>query len=298
MNRFWTILIAAMAVGILVLVAGCSKDDNSNPSSANETDQSALLTMMTEDSDLEAVNSWAGDGDDGGGSPLDSAVSPIGWERVGHWARSSVNIEFQGDTLATITRTATFNGTFHMVIDTTGGVRTTIDKTMHNTLVRKAHARRVARTHHPRENWRIYEVTPEVMLSADSNTVHPARVQFFVNGNQTPILDLSDPLNTYYNRDSLPAIARGAQLIVVVTPNVTDTVAAYLHPHVWREGRFHRVAMPPAGNNTYSATFTVGDRLGVYLTAPDVLNHATLYTSDAVYDAGSWAIPYRVVAVQ
>jgi len=168
---------------------------------------------------------------------------------------------------------------------------------MHNSLVRKAHARRIAHGRLPRDNWRIYEVTPEVMLSSDTNTVQPARVQFIYTAGGAPVqaLNITDPLNTYFSRDSLPAIPVGAQLTVVVTPTETDTVAAFLHPHAWREGRLHRVAMTPGAENTYSATFTVGPRIGVHVTAPDLISSATLYTSDGVYDAGSWAIPYRTV---
>jgi hypothetical protein len=298
MKKVWGILAAASALAVLFLIAGCSKDNNSSPTSSNETDQSALTTIMSDDSDLEAVNPWDGD-EDIGGSPLDSSVTPIHWQRRGVWHRTSINVDIQGDTLATITRTATFNGVLHMLVDTAGANRVYIDKPMHNIVTRKAHARRVGHTRFPRDNWRVYEVTPEVLVSSDSNTVHPARVQFFTgdNGNLIQILDVTDPLNTYFSRDSLPLVPSGSQLTVVVTPSVTDIVAAYLHPHVWREGRFPRRPMDPSGDNTYSASFAVGAQLGIRMTAPDLLSHATLYTSDAPYDAGSWAIPYRVVAI-
>ncbi|HEY3296787.1 MAG TPA: hypothetical protein VGL38_15250 [bacterium] len=302
MKKAWTVLAVGVALGMLVL-AGCSKDE-SNPASSNDTDQSALSALMTDDSDLEAVNSWAGDDGDGGPSPLDSAVTPINWFRTGRRSRANVTVDIQGDTLATITRTATYNGTIRVVIDTAGGVRTVISKPMANTLTRKAHARRVGHGNRPRENWRIYEVTPEVLLSSapNSNTVRPVHVQFYSAGEFVPTLiaDITDPLNTWFRRDSLPEIRQGGVLEVSVTPNVTDTVAAFLHPHVWREARMHRQPMGRAtdSSNTYWATFDVGQRLGVHMTAPDLLSRATLYTSDGAYDAGSWAIPYRVVAAQ
>ena len=297
MKTVWGILIGAGMLALLVLIAGCSKDNSSNPASSGDTDQSALTGIMSDDSDLEAVNAWDGD-EDIGGSPLDSAVTPIRWQRRGVWHRTNIDVQIQGDTLATITRTATFDGTLRVLIDTTGGTAVFVNKAMHNTLTRKAHARRVGRTRLPRDNWRIYEVTPEVLVSTDSNTVHAARVQFFLGDttNLTPLLDVSDPLNTYFSRDSLPLVPVGSQLTVVVTPSVTDPVSAYLHPHVWREGRFPRRPMEPLGDNTYRASFAVGEHLGVHETAPDLISHATLFTSDAPYDAGSWAIPYRVAA--
>jgi hypothetical protein len=296
----WSILVAGVAVGLLVLAMGCSKDNNSNPASSSETDQTALQALMTGDSDLDAVNAWAGDdADGGGGSPLDSAVTTLRWFRHGTFQRTGVTVTIDGDTLATITRTATFNGVFHMLVDTAGGVRTFIDKPMSNMLTRKAHARRVARTRFPRENWRIYEVTPEV-LASDPNTIHPAHVQFYsvVELVPTLIADITDPLNTWFKRDSLPEIRQGGELEVHVIPNVADTVAAYLHPHAWREGRLARQQMLLGPDNTYVTSFYVGQGLGIRETAPDNISRATLNTSDGAYDAGSWAIPYRVVSVQ
>jgi hypothetical protein len=294
-NKLLTYVILAGATAILLFAAGCSNDKDSNPAASNETDQTALQALMTEDSDLEGVNAWDGDSTDGGGS-LDSAVTPIRWFRRGAIHRSAVNVEIDGDSIATITRTAAYNGVIRVLVDTAGGTRVWINKDMHNVVTRKAHARRIGHNPRPRENWRIYEVTPEVMLSAapDSNTVRPVRVKYYVADDSllTQIRDITDPLNTYFRRDSLPEIPRGATLVVQVTPSITDTVAAFLHQHI--AGHLPRLPMAPSDNNTYTVAFSVGLRPGIHFAAPDLISRATLHTSEGGYDAGSWAIPYRV----
>jgi hypothetical protein len=307
------LLAAGAALGLILLAIGCSKDSNNvtgTPDGEPSTDPAALQQMMVGDNDFEALNAWQDDNDgvvENGGS-LDSTVTALRWARLGHLRRDTLTVDIQGDTLATITRTSTLNGVFRILTDSTGGQRTFIDKPMANTIVRKAHAVRIGHSPRPRLNWRVVEVTPEVMVSTAPNphTVDPVEVRVYhsVNGALELLASVSDPLHTYFRRDSLPVVGSGEEIVVTVTANTTNPVIVAFRPRVamarpWPRLLLHDDGIVPdqtAGDGIYSGGYTSGDRQGIFQANVDVINAATVYDSEAPYDAGSWALPYRKLA--
>ncbi len=298
-NRLALVLLIS---GLALFSWSCSEIDDSDELSSSMSDEQALVELMREDSDLEEVDAW---GTDEGGS-TDDPIDPITWGRLGRRDQVSISVQFEGDTFATITRTRTFNGNFRIVTDTTGEDNTYIDKPMYNNLTRKAHAIRVARTRFPRLNWRITEVTPEMLESAVPNphTVFPTRVEVYWNGDSGMELlaDISDPLNSYLNRDDLIRVGAEEELVFYVTPSPADPVFGVLHPRVYRLGRGARLEMRDDGvypdvtadDGVYSVSEFAPARLGLYHAGVDLLDYETLFDSEAPYDAGGWAIPYVV----
>jgi hypothetical protein len=306
-----TFMLAVLSgVAALLFLTGCSQErEHGFLAPQDGTDREVLARMMIEDSEIEGVDAWYGDEDlwlERDGGSLDEPVDPIRWGRIGRRNRETVNVEMQGDTLATITRTRTFNGVFRLVTDTTGGTRTVLDKRMRNVIVRKAQAVRVARTHRPRENWRIVGITPDVLRSAapNPNTVWPVTVRLFrtVNGALELIAEVSDPRNTYFSRDNLPTLNPAEELIVRVQANVTGNVVAVLHPRAFVLAPnprlyLHDDGVAPdetASDGVWSGSYVVRDRSGVFLAGVDLLDWETVHDTEGPYDATGWAIPYRV----
>jgi hypothetical protein len=293
-------------VAVAILWVGCSKEDDDQE--AQITDQQALTDMMTGDQDIEGLDAWSNDDDGSGGGTFDDPMTPLRWARHGTRHLVSVQVEIQGDTLATITRTHSFDGFIRVVTDTSDTAHIYIDKPMSNTLVRKAHAVRVDRTRFPRRNWRISEVTPEVLASSAPNphTIWPIEVRIYVTTLFEPILiaQVTDPLNTCFARDNLPAIAAQSQVIVRVTANRDSSALAFMHPRVYQRVAHSRLELrddgvypdETAGDGIFAASFNVGDRLAIHAVGLDLLDRGTLYDSALPYDAGGWALPYRVIS--
>jgi len=295
-----------LAASCLVLLAGCSDEEDGAQA---ETDEEALEQMILEDEEIEGVNPWCGDDDLalGGGGGLDEPVDPIYWGRLGERRLVAVHVEIEGDTFATITCHSTFNGIFRLVTDTTGNVRTVLDKEMHNTIVRKAHAVRVAYNLRPRFNWRITEVSAIYMVNSNGPEPHmlePAAVRMYrvVDGAPVLVAEVTDPLNTYFSRDNLPTVYPGDELIVRIQSAVGGNLVAVLHPHVRLLRPHPRVYLHDdgvtpdevAGDAVWSGSCSVGNYGGVFLSGADLIDWETIYDTEAPYDAGGWAIPYRV----
>ncbi len=305
MTKFrWKWAMVVMAAMALLFVAGCDKETDEDTSVA-VTDEQALAQLMTEDQEIEGLDAWSGE-DSGEAGSLDDPINPIGWGRIARRHVESVVVRIQGDTLATITRTVRLGGQLRIVTDTSGGLRTFIDKPMVNTLVRKAHAMRVGHGPRPRLNWRIFEITPDVLTSADPNphTIDIRRLEVF--SGETRIADITDPLNTYFTRASLPVVRPDAEIVVWATVDTADVVHGVMHPRVFAARPHPRLALHDDGlypdvaadDGIYSGAYTTRARDGVFLAAVDFLAHATLYDSEAAYDAAGWACPYRVASLR
>jgi hypothetical protein len=283
---------------------GCSNQNDEADPAQQMSNEEALTQLLAEDEDMESTDSWSGE-DTGG--PLDDPITPLHWVRMGHRESTSFNVVFQGDTFATITRQRTFSGELRIVTEETDSGRTVIAKDMHNVLTRKAHAVRVGRFDNPRRNWRIVEITPEVLESSAPNphTVWPTRVQVFTAGDAglELLADISDPLNYFINRETLMTIGAEQRLVVYATVNVSDPAVAVLHPHAYRGGNrtrqpLHDDGIAPdevAADGIYTGGFLTGALPGVFHAAVDLLDWETLYDSNGSYDAGGWALPYRVL---
>lgn len=297
----WGLILLAVTAGIMLIAAGCANDDDN---AAEVTDQEALQQLMLEDAEMENADAFWGDDDLGG---LDEPINPVHWGRRGVRQLVSVNVEIEDDSFATITRTISFNGEFRVVDEVNDTTHTLYVKPMYNSIVRKAHAIRVDRSRYPRHNWRITEVTPAVLVSAAPNphTIEPTRVEVYqsTEGGLELIADVSDPLNTYFNRENLPTVNANTEVTVYAHANTLEPAAAFLHPHVFRMGRHPRLPLNDngegadeiAGDGIYSGAYMTGDYRGVFVSGFDFLDYETLFDSEGSYDSGGWAIPYRVV---
>ncbi len=299
MKSKWMILMLALAS--VLMVAGCSDEDDG---AASVSDEEALTTMMQEDADIEGVDTWSGDDNLEGGGSIDEEIDPVRWGRVGQRHLQSINVVIEGDSLATITSTSTFNGEFRIGAQINDSTWQYFAKPMYNTVVRKAQAIRIARTPYPRQNWRIVAITPAVLVSAEPNphTIEPERVEVY-QGEQL-IADVTDPLNTYFDRENLPTLNANAEVTVYLTANTILPGVGILHPHVYRHGRHPRLylyddGIEPdefPGDGVYSGSYWTNDRVGVFMSGFDLIDFETLYDSEGAYDSGGWGIPYRVVS--
>ncbi|MBK6767318.1 MAG: hypothetical protein IPG71_13790 [bacterium] len=243
----------ALSFALALLLFGCEDEANYHDDyDSNMTDTEALEELFLEDLDLEEPDVWQ-DGTEGINAAelraLDEPIEPLAWWRIGHRAGTRVTVEFRDDDHATITRVRRFDGNFRLLVELSDDEMETIDKPMYNNLVRKAHAVRIADSPYPRRNWRIVEITPEVMRSVDPNpnTVQIQNMQV-VGANGELVIDMDDPLSSYMGRDELPEIYAGEEVTVYVTvEGPLPAPVGMLRPHVYRNDRLPRLPLKDDG---------------------------------------------------
>ncbi len=302
----------ALSASLAIMVFGCEEDRYAyygDDYSTDITDEEALQDIFLADTDVESPDVWQ-DGTEGISTAelrsLDEEIDPLGWWRIGHRQRESVTVDFIDDDHAILTRVRSFDGSFRLLTDMSDDEMVTIDKPMYNDLVRRARAVRVDDSPYPRRNWRIEAITAETMESVDPNpnTVHILNVTA-LHSNGRVIVDLDDPLHTYFDRESLPFAYQGEEVVVFV--EVEGNIPApigMLRPNVYRGGRLPRLPLRDdgvspdvtEGDGIYSGSYVAGQRRGLHHIGLDFIDDQTIYDDEAAYDASGWAIPYRVIA--
>lgn len=275
------------------------------------TDSEALEELFLEDLDMEDPDVWQ-DGSDNINADdlralkaLDEPIEPIAWWRIGRRAGTRVEVTFRDEDHATITRYRRFDGNFRLLTELSDDEMETIDKPMYNRLIRKAHAVRIDDSPYPRRNWRIEEITPEVMESVEPNpsTVNILNVQV-VGANGELVIDMDSPLNSFFGRRELPEIFAGEEITVYVeVEGSLPAPVGMLRPHVYRGDHLPRLALKDdgvipdevAGDGVYTGGYRAGQRVGVHHVGVEFIDYNTIYDDEAPYDANGWGIPYVVV---
>jgi hypothetical protein len=296
-----------LSAAALLLLFGC--DETNYYGDTQITDAQAIEELFLDDLDLEEPDVWqdgSGELRDGGTRALDDNIDPIAWWRIGHRSHTDITIDFEDDDHAVIVRTRSFDGTFRLLTELSDDEMVSLDKPMYNDLERRAYAVRIDDSPYPRRNWRIVEITPEVMTSVDPtpNSVEILRATA-VRSNGRVIFDITNPLNTYFDRDDLPEVDAGEAVTVYVEVegNLPAPVST-LRPHIYRGVHMPRLPLHDdgvapdevEGDGVYSGSYQIGYRLGVHQVGLDIIDHETIYDDEFPYDATGWGIPYRVVS--
>lgn len=303
MNRIPILLAAALILGGVWLVIGCA-GDSGGPAAAVLTDEQALAELFSA-AEFESLDAWNG-GDEIGGGNLDEPIEPLHWFRMGRPQLVNIRVEIRGDSFATIARTGRVDGMLRLVTVENDSLRVFFGKPMHNRALRIAHAVRVGRGDDPRRNWRIVDVSPDVLHSAEPNphTVWPVRMELLrpAPDGLHPVLDIRDPLHVFIPRDRLPVLHPEEEIVVRATANRPDGVVAVLHPQVRRDAPHPRLPLRDDGvapdevarDGVFTGVFRVAPGPDVQLVAVDLLHHGSLFDSEYPYDSGAWAVPYVV----
>ncbi|NUO19255.1 hypothetical protein HUU59_07420 [bacterium] len=301
----------AMSASLALFFFGCEMDQHyyHDDYSTDITDEEALQELFLSDYDVEDPEVWQ-DGSEGINAAelrgLDEEIEPLGWWRIGHRERERVSVEFIDRNHAVLTRVRSFDGSFRLLTELTDDEMETIDKPMFNDLVRKARAVRIDNSPYPRRNWRIEAITPETMESVEPNPNSVGILSMVaVDGRGDIIVELDNPLRTFFDRESLPYVYQGETVTVYV--EVEGNLPApigMLRPNVYRGGRLPRLPLKDdgiapddvAGDGIYSGSYVAAQRRGVHHIGLDFIDDQTIYDDEAPYDASGWSIPYRVIA--
>ncbi|UCD19128.1 MAG: hypothetical protein JSU64_06825, partial [candidate division WOR-3 bacterium] len=102
-----------------------------------------------------------------------------------------------------------------------------------------------------------------------------------------------DPLNTYFNIDSLITFQPGEPVTLTLYTNVADG-HAFLHTFILAFPYYVRLPFSNEGNGVYQGTWNAQlvaiPRFAIF----DLMSHSTLYTPDQPYDFHGWLLPYMI----
>jgi hypothetical protein len=289
-NSIKGLIVLLITAGLTIYFAACNNNSVTND---NQTDDEYLRQVVTtgpssiSGAEDNLMSNESTDIDDGGAvGDNGSGMSPI--DSLKRWGRKvltvnvNITITNYGDTVKAVQVTRTITGVF-IIRGYSGGVPDSVNKPYTEVFTRTLEFKRVARTEHPRLNWRVYKVS-----MVDGQTTSPQtgkdqikinNISVYVNGGLTPAYSFNGPdfsqnifTTMYFGGTGIPKFRAGDQVRVVVTLNSNQPDTDYVAWHWARNSfGFHRVpfvltSSPILPDRTYEKTFNIftNHPLGVF----------------------------------
>jgi hypothetical protein len=319
------LFLTSIIVILSIYMAGCSTNNPTQPDTMtdNEYVQSIISSgydnNFTNDDNLMSqeyidLNDGGAVFDNGGGlmNPVDSLYK---WGRRITGVNRNYNVTDQGDTLKTVLITTTFTGNY-IILGYQNGILDTIIKPYTEVLKRNAVFKRIARTIHPRQNWRLYQISgfdgETTQPQQGSSEVQITKVEIYKNNSPTPSYTFTGPdftntifLTRYFGGEGIPQLDRNDQVKVMIYTTSQLAPIDYVAFH-WIKNTFgfHRIPFTLVSQSgsgpyyrVYTKTFNIfgAHMLGAFNAYFSASTHESLYDDNTGKFASDLVgIPFRV----
>ena len=317
-------LLALLIIGgIAFYFTACSQDNIT--SSDNLTDDQYLQQVVqsgtgsNNQAEEDLMANESGDMDNSGAVPNnDNQIDTlIKWGRKITGVNVNYSITSLGDTEKTVNITRTISGNY-IIIGNVNGTVDTIVKPYTEVLKRYVAFKRIARTNHPRFNWKLYQVS-----MADAQTTAPqvgsdyvkmTKLEVYDNGSLKYTLngpDFTQDIFTtiHFGGAGVPSVNLGDQVRMVLYTNSSQTQTDIVAWH-WARNTFgfHREPFTMTSNvwdpaingydRTYEKTFTIymQHKIGIFNGYLSASTHQSLYDSSPnLFASDELGTPYKVL---
>lgn len=143
---------------------------------------------------------------------------------------------------------------------------------------------------------RGWELTSISLAYGASNTVNTVRIDSLrINSANYQDLIITDPLDTFFDLDSLITFPAGQPVTLTLYTNVEDG-HAFLHTFIYAFPFYVRLPFTNMGSGVYEGTWNAQliavPRFAIF----DLMPHSTLYTEVGPYDFNGWLLPYMITS--
>lgn len=141
---------------------------------------------------------------------------------------------------------------------------------------------------------RGWELNSISLAYGESNTVNTVRIDSIcINSTNYTDLMITDPLDTFFDLDSLITFPAGQAVTLTLYTNVEDG-HAFLHTFILAWPYYVRLPFTNMGDGIYEGTWNAQllavPRFAIF----DLMPHSTLYTETGSYDFNGWLLPYMI----
>jgi len=300
-------LLLALPLAI-ALLAGCARqgalsgpqDPAASTAAADQAEVTAALAAepvyvddeLSESPDQTSLEAPAGTGE-AGMATAETAIQPLAFWRTIRSVERRLEFEFSDPdpsgrpTTAAVTVHRQMLGAFNILVgdavpEGSPPEASVIHKPLSDHAVRRVLLKRVPVADTDRGAWRIVATSGVQITSRNALTrIQSLRIQ------SGPLdTTITDPLAFFRLRSMLKLDPLADVTLTATTLRSDDVVLLCLRDH---RMRFHN-----NGDNSYTATFHVPDRLGLHHVGVNALSNGTLFDDTAPYDSQTWIEPYAV----
>jgi hypothetical protein len=271
----------ALVTAAVVLMAGCKKKQDI------EADKAAVRSLVEDDT----VHFTGGTSHDSTGGSFTDGDTAVHWWRSAqtHDSAPGVEVGVSGDS-AWVTWSNHNMGYFHVLALPPGETLQLWNKRLHERVELRGIFLRSGRADDSARGWKLDKISLATGISDSGNTVHIDSMNITSSLRNVTIVD---PLNTFYNADTMVTFTPGESLTVTLYTNV-ESGKAFLHTFMLFWPFYVRVPFEDMGAGVMQGIWHAPVVPSVRFAIFDLLARTTIFRPEGTYDFNGWLLPYRI----
>jgi hypothetical protein len=181
-------------------------------------------------------------------------------------------------------------GAFHVLALPPGETLQLWNKALsENTHVRAIYLR-TGKTTDTERGWTLNKMS---LFIGQSDSTHTVTIDSLTITSSLRSIKITDPLNTFYNVDTMVTFTPGESLNVTLYTNATAG-KAFLHTFMLYWPFYVRVPFTDMGSGVFQGIWRAPVVPSIRFAIFDLLARSTIYSPDQPYDYNGWLLPYKV----
>lgn len=277
------VVMTVMLAAAIALLVSCKKKQDV------EADKAAIRELVREDT-VHFSGGTSHDSTEGGSAEADTAVF---WWRgpQTHDSAPGVSVGVAGDS-AWVDFTQHNYGYFHVLALPPGETLQLWNKPLVENVRLRAIFLRTGNADDDKRGWKLDKLS---LFTGQSDSAHTVKIDSLRISSTLRSITISDPLNTFFNADTMVTFTPGELLTVTLYTNATSG-KAFLHTFLAVAPFYRRVPFADMGNGVYQGVWRAPIVPSVRFAIFDLLARSTIYAPDGPYDFNGWLLFYRIRA--
>jgi hypothetical protein len=274
------LVLALMFVFAVTFFVSCKKQDI-------EADKAAVRELVEKDTTHFSGNTAH---DSTGGSFLDADTAVAWWRSAQtHDSAPGISVGVSGDS-AWVDFSQHDYGWFHVLVLPPGETLQLWNKPLsENTHLRAIYLRTGKSTEDTR-GWKLDKIS---LFTGQSDSTHTVVIDSLTITSSLRSILITDPLNTFYNVDTMVTFTPGELLTINLYTNATSG-KAFLHTFLLFWPFYVRVPFDDLGDGVFQGVWHAPAVPSLRFAIFDLMARSTIYGQGMPYDFNGWLLPYKI----
>jgi hypothetical protein len=275
------LVLTVTLVAALSFLVSCKKKQDI------EADKAAVRELVEEDTTHFNGNTSH---DSTGGSFMDGDTAVFWWRSAQtHDSAAGVTVGMSGDS-AWVDFSQHNYGWFHVLVLPPGETLQLWNKPLSENTHLRAIFLRTGKSTDDNRGWKLDKIS---LFTGQSDSTHTVEIDSLAITSLLRSILITDPLNTFYNVDTMVTFTPGELLTINLYTNATSG-RAFLHTFMLLWPFYVRVSFTDMGNGVFQGVWHAPVVPSIRFAIFDLMERSTILGPGMPYDFNGWLLPYKI----
>ena len=275
------LVLTAILVAALTFLVSCKKKQDV------EADKAAVRDLVDKDT-THFTGSTVHDST--GGSFMDGDTAVLWWRSPQtHDSAAGVSVGVSGDS-AWVDFSQHNYGYFHVLALPPGETLQLWNKPLSENTHLRAIFLRTGKPDEAERGWTLNKVS---LFTGQSDSTHTVKIDSLTIASTLRSIKITDPLNVFYNVDTMVTFTPGEELTISLYTNATSG-QAFLHTFMLFWPFYVRVPFNDMGGGVFQGVWHTPVVPSIRFAIFDLMERSTIYGAGMPYDYNGWLLPYKI----